>query len=275
MTPRIQRPRRRQMLSLTVQASEQISPHFMSITLGGDDIQHLDQSGFDQSGRLFFAAPDDDDVFLPSSERWILQLTLQSTAKRRPRVRTYSIRRFRPQALAFDIEISLHESNGSHKPAAPGTRWALAAQPGAKVAFLDEGYSYAPTAGAAWQLLVGDESALPAIASILERSAQTPEALPAEVFLEVPAPEDVRDEITAPPGTTIHWLPRPDPSTKPGALALEAVKQAQLPDGRFYTWTAGESSLATGVRRHLVGDRHIPKSDICFRGYFSHGRASL
>ncbi|MEU8868859.1 siderophore-interacting protein [Streptomyces umbrinus] len=86
------------MLSLTVQASEQISPHFMSITLGGDDVQHLKQSGFDQSGRLFFADPDDDDVFLPSSERWILQLTLQSSAKRRPRARTYSIRRFRPQA---------------------------------------------------------------------------------------------------------------------------------------------------------------------------------
>ncbi|MGP4009128.1 siderophore-interacting protein [Streptomyces sp. 4N124] len=275
MTPRIQRPRRRRMLSLTVQGSEQISPHFMSITLGGDDVQHLEQSGFDQSGRLFFADPDDDDVFLPSSERWILQLTLQSSGKRRPRVRTYSIRRFRPKASAFDIEISLHESNGSHKPAAPGTRWALAAEPGAKVAFLDEGYSYAPTAGAAWQLLVGDESALPAILAVLERSAESSQALPAEVFLEVPAPEDIRSEITAPPGTAIHWLPRSDPSAKPGALALEAVKQAQLPDGLFYAWVAGESSLATGVRRHLVGDRHIPKSDISFRGYFSHGRASL
>ncbi|WP_210571469.1 siderophore-interacting protein [Streptomyces sp. GESEQ-4] len=263
------------MLSLTVQGSEQISPHFMSITLGGDDIQHLDRSGFDQSGRLFFADPDDDNVFLPSSERWILQLTLQGSAKQRPRVRTYSIRRFRRDALAFDIEIALHESNASHKPAAPGSRWALAAEPGAKVAFLDQGYSYAPTTGATWQLLVGDESALPAILAILERSTETSEALPAEVFLEVPAPEDIRSEITAPPGTAIHWLPRSDPSAKPGALALEAVKQDQLPDGRFYAWTAGESSLATGVRRHLVGTRHIPKSDICFRGYFTHGRASL
>lgn len=84
MAPRIQRPRSRRMLSLNVQASEQISPHFMSITLGGDDVQHLEQSGYDQSGRLSFADPDDDDVFLPSSERWILQLTLQGS-KRPPR----------------------------------------------------------------------------------------------------------------------------------------------------------------------------------------------
>ncbi|MFD9941282.1 siderophore-interacting protein [Nonomuraea sp. NPDC059023] len=78
-----------------------------------------------------------------------------------------------------------------------------------------------------------------------------------------------------PAGTTIHWLPRNDPAAKPGALVLQAVRQAQLPDGRFYTWTAGESSLATGVRRHLVGERGVPRSDITFRGYFRNGHASL
>ncbi|MCX5008726.1 siderophore-interacting protein [Streptomyces sp. NBC_00638] len=270
MAPRIQRLRSRRMLSLNVQASEQISPHFMSVTLGGDDVRHLERSGYDQSGRLFFADPDDDDVFLPSSERWILQLTLQGS-KRRPRVRTYTIRRFRPESLAFDIEISLRESDGSQRPAAPGTRWARAIEPGTKVAFLDEGYSYAPAPGAAWQLLVGDESALPAVLAILEGSA----ALPAEVFLEVPAREDIREDVAVPPGTTIQWLPRRDSCAKPGVLALQAVRQAQLPDGRCYAWTAGESSLATGIRRHLVDERQIPKSDISFRGYFSHGRASL
>ncbi|MCR3725254.1 NADPH-dependent ferric siderophore reductase [Streptomyces umbrinus] len=272
MASRIQRPRQRRMLSLTVQGSEQPSPHFMTVTLGGEDIQHLEQSGFDQAGRLFFADPDDDaaKVFLPSSERWILQLTLQG-GKQRPRVRTYSIRRFQPEASAFDIEISLHEVDTA-SAAAPGTRWALAAEPGTEVAFLDEGHSYAPDPGAAWQLLVGDESALPAILAILEQSAAN---LPAEVFLEVPSPEDIRSDIQAPPGSIVHWLPRTDADTKPGALALDAVKQARLPEGRFYTFTAGESSLATGIRRHLVGERGVVKSDISFRGYYSHGRASL
>ncbi|MEU9137469.1 siderophore-interacting protein [Streptomyces sp. NPDC048404] len=268
--PRIQRPHSRRMLSLNVRAGERISPHFMSITLGGDDVRHLEQCGYDQSGRLFFADPDDDDVFLPNSERWILQLTLRGS-KRRPRVRTYTIRRFRPESLAFDIEISLHETDNPQRPGAPGNRWARATEPGTEVAFLDEGYSYAPAPGSAWQLLVGDESALPAILAILE----SPAALPAEVFLEVPAREDIRDDATVPPGTTIHWLPRGGPGAKPGVLALEAVRRAQLPDGPFYAWTAGESSLATGVRRHLVGERRIPKSELTFRGYFSHGRAGL
>lgn len=271
MASRIQRPRKRRMLSLTVQGSEQPSPHFMTVTLGGEDVQYLERSGFDQAGRLFFADPDDAaEVFLPSSERWILQLTLQG-GKQRPRVRTYSIRRFRPKASAFDIEVSLHAVD-SPGAAAPGTRWARAAEPGTRVAFLDEGHSYAPVPGAAWQLLVGDESALPAILAILEQSAAS---LPAEVFLEVPSPDDIRSDIEAPPGSTVHWLPRTDADAKPGALALDAVRQARLPEGRFCTFTAGESSLATGVRRHLVGERGVAKSDIAFRGYFSHGRASL
>lgn len=272
MTPRIQRPSKRRMLSLTVQASEQTSPHFMTVTLGGDDVRHLQQTGFDQAGRLFFADPaDDGDVFLPSSERWILQLTLQG-GKRRPRVRTYTMRRFRPEESAFDIEVSLHEIGASGQASAPGTRWALAAVPGTKVSFLDEGHSYAPSASATWQLLAGDESALPAILAILETS---PADLPATVFLEVPSPEDIRTDITMPPGSSINWLPRIDPGSKPGALALDAVKQARLSHGPFYAWTAGESSMATGIRRHLVSERHVPKSDISFRGYFSHGRAGL
>ncbi|WP_053849866.1 siderophore-interacting protein [Streptomyces sp. NRRL B-24085] len=272
MASRIQRPRKRRMLSLTVQGSEQPSPHFMTVTLGGPDVQHLQRSGFDQAGRLFFADPDDNaaEVFLPSSERWILQLTLQG-GKQRPRVRTYSIRRFRPEASAFDIEISLHAVDNPGT-AAPGTRWARTVESGTRVAFLDEGHSYAPSSSAAWQLLVGDESALPAILAILE---QSPANLPAEVFLEVPSPEDIRSDVKAPPGSIVHWLPRTAAGAKPGALALDAVKRARLPEGRFYTFTAGESSLATGIRRHLVGERGVAKSDIAFRGYFSHGRASL
>ncbi|WP_329378084.1 siderophore-interacting protein [Streptomyces sp. NBC_01716] len=208
---------------------------------------------------------------LPTGGRWMLQRTLRS-GRRRPRVRSYSIRWFRPEASAFDLEISLHEQDG---PPAPGTAWALTARPGETVAFFDEGYGYQPSTGARWQLLAGDESALPAILAILERSAGT---LPAEVFLEVPAVEDIRHDVVAPPGTTVNWLPRDgDTKTpaKPGSLALEAVRSARLPEGPFYAWTAGEASLATGVRRHLVGERGVPRSDISFRGYWRYGRAAL
>ncbi|MCP2170136.1 SIP domain-containing protein [Goodfellowiella coeruleoviolacea] len=43
---------------------------------------------------------------------------------------------------------------------------------------------------------------------------------------------------------------------------------------RMITWVAGEAKLATGLRRHLVNDRGVPKSDIAFFGYWRHGRSS-
>lgn len=268
MASRYRRPGHRRMLNLTVRGRERISPHFVSVTLGGDDFQHLDRSGYDQAGRLFFPRPGQDGFVIPSSDKWMRQYALLSAAKR-PRVRMYSIRRFRPEMSEIDIEVVIHEESPG-TPAAAGSAWALAAEPGDQVGFLDEGYCYVPTPDATWQLLVGDESALPAVLAILERSA---DALPAEVFLEVPADEDVRHEVTA--NARIHWLPRNDPATKPGTLALQAVKDAHLRPGPFYTWTAGESALPTGLRRHLVNDRDIPRSDIAFLGYWKHGRASL
>jgi NADPH-dependent ferric siderophore reductase len=256
------------MLTLTVQGRERVSPHFVSITVGGDDVQHLERPGYDQAGRLFFADPGGRaEVVLPSGPRWMLQYALRS-ARQRPRTRSYTIRRFRPDQPAFDIEIGVHQ-DASGGPTAPGVAWALTAEPGDEVAFLDEGCSYAPTPAATWQLLVGDESALPAILAILERSG---DALPGEVFLEVPEDDDIRRDVPAPATTRIHWLPRNDPSTRPGTLALRAVQDAQLRPGPFYTWTAGEASLSTGIRRHLVTERAVPKSDITFRGYWKYGK---
>ena len=182
MASRYRRPRHRRMLNLTVRGRERISPHFVSVTLGGDDFQHLDRSGYDQAGRLFFPRPGQDtDSSIPSSDKWMRQYALLPAAKR-PRVRMYSIRRFRPEMSEIDIEVVIHEESPG-TPAAAGSAWALAAEPGDRVGFLDEGYCYVPTPDATWQLLVGDESALPAVLAILERSA---DALPAEVFLERP-----------------------------------------------------------------------------------------
>ncbi|MGW5885377.1 SIP domain-containing protein [Streptomyces koyangensis] len=85
-----------------------------------------------------------------------------------------------------------------------------------------------------------------------------------------------RDRVSAPPGAPVRPLPREDPAARPGALALEAVRAARFPGGRCcYAWVAGEAGLATGVRRHLVGERGVARADVTFRGYFRHGRAAL
>jgi len=82
--------------------------------------------------------------------------------------------------------------------------WAARARPGDEIALLGPGGGYAPNIAADWHLLVGDASALPAIAVALQR---IPAERAAHVFIEV----DSADEQQPPPidaDTHIHWVCR-------------------------------------------------------------------
>jgi NADPH-dependent ferric siderophore reductase len=179
----------------------------------------------------------------------------------RPHVRNYTVRAFRPESNEIDIEFVAHGDDS------PASYWAGHAQPGDEVGLLSEGKQYLPPEDAAWQLLVADESGVPAILSIIE---QAPAELRAEVYLEVPSTADIRP-VSHGSGITVRWLPR----DIPGRLALETVSAVTLPDGDSYSFIIGESGLATGLRRHLVSERGFAKPGVTFVGYWKHGRASL
>ncbi|WP_410627483.1 siderophore-interacting protein [Amycolatopsis sp. cmx-8-4] len=262
MIPKVRRAKTRKMITLEVLANTAPSPAFRTLTLGGPELAEFEPAGDDQAVRLFFPRAGQDRLRMPTRdhEGWMAEVLLMPKS-RRPWVRNYTIRRSRPGEI--DIEFALHDGD------APAAEWARRARPGDPAGVFDLGVSYLPPAGVAWQLLAGDESALPAVLAILEGAPADPVA---EVFLEVPAYSDIR-EVEAPPGARVHWLPRLRPG-RPGTLALQAVRNADLPAGRAYAWVAGEAALATGVRRHLVRDRGWPKSGIAFLGYWRHGRAS-
>lgn len=157
--------------------------------------------------------------------------------------------------------------------------------------------------GAARQLLlVGDETAVPAISSILEC---LPKAARGTAFLEVPETGDVLD-LDAPIGVEVVWLPRdgaalgeqlhaavvahlgapatvaevsddevdpdlwetPTYSSSGEPLAEESSDHAGL-----YAWIAGESKVVTGIRRHLVGGLGIDRRQVAFMGYWRCGVA--
>ncbi|SEF25237.1 NADPH-dependent ferric siderophore reductase, contains FAD-binding and SIP domains [Amycolatopsis pretoriensis] len=263
MIPKVRRPASRRMITLQVLSNTAPSPAFRTVTLGGAALEDLDVVGDDQAVRLFFPREGQEALRMPTRnhEGWMAEV-LMMPKSRRPWVRNYTIRRARPGEI--DIEFALHDGD------APAASWARRARPGDPAGVFDLGGSYLPPSGVAWQLLAGDESALPAILAILEGAASD---LVAEVFLEVPSTADVR-AVEAPAGVRVHWLPRDEPGRRPGTLALKAIEAAELPEGRAYTWVAGESALATGVRRHLVRERGRPKADIAFLGYWRHGRAA-
>ncbi|TSI14660.1 siderophore-interacting protein [Brevibacterium aurantiacum] len=259
-------PSYRTMIRATVTRVTRLTPSFVSITLHSEAMGEFDYLGFDQAVRLFLPRAGQNELRLPAAtgNRWIAKFFLTPTSIR-PHVRNYTIRAHRPEAKEVDIEFVTHGDDG------PASAWAGRARPGDGVGLFPEGIQYLPNDEVTTHLLVAEESAVPAILSILDHAA---DSFRAEVFCEVPTSEDVRD-IPFRDGVRMHWLPRNGSGEIPGRRALDTVRQSELPNGEIYCFLAGESGLPTGLRRHLVAERGIAKSSITFVGYWKYGKAAV
>jgi NADPH-dependent ferric siderophore reductase len=121
-------------------------------------------------------------------------------------------------------------------------------------------------------LLAGDETAVPAICGILERLDGSATG---QVFLEVPSLEDAQP-VRVPDGVTVTWLARH--GQPHGERLSEAVRHwaAGHPPlhGAFglYAWLAGEAGTVKGLRRFLVREAGLDRSQVAFMGYWRAGR---
>lgn len=90
-------------------------------------------------------------------------------------------------------------------------------------------------------------------------------------ILEIPAAAD-RQDLVAPLGVAVEWLPRNGSTARPGVAALAEAKALSLPDpARVYARSVGEAALPTGLRRHWAG-AVVPKNQILFCGYWRASR---
>lgn len=250
--------------------TERLTRNMQRVTLGGDRLDRFTPIGFDQWFRLFLPRDGQDVLGLPTSASvlWYAQY-LAMPRDRRPWVRNYTVREWRPggsgRGPELDIDFVVHgDSTG------PASGFAVDARPGTRVGLLDQGLGYEPGRTEDWQLLVAEESGLPAIAGIVR--SMPPDAR-AEVLIEVPCDDD-RQELGEPNGVNVQWLARDDPHAKPGELALAAVERMPWPAGSVYAYAVGEQALPTGLRRFLVNERGVPKNAITFQGYWRQGRAA-
>lgn len=218
---------------------QDLSPSFRRVTLGGEGI---DRFGIDgppldlriklvippQGAETRFDLPAFMDAQYEQGTAWYQAWRLMDPAVRGA-MRTYTVRAWRPDVREMDVDMVLHvEADGSAGPAAT---WAMRAEPGDRVHVIAPdrdapgeyaGIEFAP-AGAEELLLVGDETAVPAIASILE---SLPPTARGRALLEVPRSEDELP-LDAPEGMEIHWLGR---DGRPhGEQLSEAVRETVLP----------------------------------------------
>lgn len=160
---------------------------------------------------------------------------------RRPAVRYYTLRRIDAEAGELDIDFVLHADGG------PGTSFAMEARPGDLCGMSGPcGLGIRP---ASWHLLAGDETALPAVARILE---ELPADARGTALIEV---EDEADELPlqAPSGVAVRWLHRRGAGTA-GPL-VEAVRALTLPSdpADLFAWVACEFEELARLRDHLRG----------------------
>ncbi|MEO6886052.1 MAG: siderophore-interacting protein [Jatrophihabitantaceae bacterium] len=171
--------------------------------------------------------------------------------------RRYTIRQARPELGELDLDVQLHGDG-------PGAAWGLAAAPGDAISFQGPRGKLQLTA-AQWHLLIGDESALPAIASICE-------ALPAgERAIAAIEVQDAADEQPFPHTAQVNWVHRGDIEPGTPEHLVSAVAAHGLPDGQGHAYLLGETRTMVAVRA-LLESRGLAHDSIFLKGYWNIGR---
>ena len=284
-----------------------LSHNFVRFTFTGPHLDRFADNGHDQRIKLLFPATGPRNGFaalLGSPDDWYT--AWRSLAdEERPAMRTYTIRAVRPSANEIDVDIVLHGLIGV------ASAWASTAPVGSPLVICGPnadydgshgGVDFHPPARAARILLAGDETALPAIANILER-------LPADArgcaLVEVPDEGDAA-ALPSHPGFEVIVAARASGGSQGDALiplvqehagrllapratvgaALAELDDVDIEDGILwevpndegdvetpvYAWLAGEAGVIKTLRRHLVSERGIDRKAVAFMGYWRLGK---
>ena len=258
-------------LELTVLSVLRLSPGFLRLTLGGPQLREMDGGGElgprDLRVKLLVPRPGGSvrpvvDVAPGWYPRWLAE-----DPQQRGEMRTYTVRaaRFDGPLPEIDVDVVLHQPSG------PASDWAAGAAVGDGVVVLgpacgrldDHGgidwATPAPEEGEV--LLVGDETAVPAIGSILET---LPAGYRGRALLEVARCADFLD-VRTPADVEVTWLPRC--GWPRGDVLLPMLDHVGTP---AYAWLAGEASVVRRLRRRLVRGG-VGRDRIELSGYWREG----
>jgi NADPH-dependent ferric siderophore reductase len=295
-----------------VRSVDRLSPSFVRFELGSRALTELgndDGPYLDQRIKLVFPHGDGPvPSFEGADDSW-WDTWVQRPEQERGHMRTYTIRDVvgSGEDTRLVVDIVLHDDRDGGEPG-PGSTWAAQAKVGDRLVTMAprRGYPYggiefAP--GAAGRvLLVGDETAMPAIAGILR---DLPAGAVGTALVEVPLSADVQ-QLASPAGVEVVWLPRdgaalgslvhaaaverlgaapvaaavsdeevdPDLWETPGYSSSGEDVAAELTrTDDLYVWIAGESKVVTGLRRVLVRDLGLDRRQVAFMGYWRRGVA--
>jgi len=217
---------------LSVARVDRLAPKMVRVVLRGEDLPGFTSLGFDDHVKLFF----------PEQA-----------------MRDFTPRRYDADAGELWIDFYLHD-------AGPAAGWASQVAVGQELAVGGpRGSSVIALEGIDTHVLVGDETALPAIGRRLE---ELPPLVRALVILDTEE-EAHGYPLASPAQLEIVMVPPGDPASR--ADRIIEVLRNHYPAGACFTWVAAESHVARAIRRYLMSERGIDKRWIKAAGYWRRG----
>jgi NADPH-dependent ferric siderophore reductase len=301
-----------------VHTVSRISPGFVRIELASPAFVDLGEDGFDTRFKVVLPGPTGTLPTIPSAPEDYYAALMSAPDDVRSPMRTYTIRDIVREGsdVRLVVDFVVHEDTGHG--IGPACHWALGAQPGdvIQVVAPHRRSSYGGTefdpAGRRHLLLIGDETAVPALSRIL---ADLGPGHTGEVFVEVPTQGDIRD-LPPPDAFETHWFTRNDAACG-RRLVQEVRRHLGLPPSQefealpelpsdldidvwetprysaagedleeqlrtrslvhdledTYAWIAGESWMVQALRRSLVTELGLERAQVAFMGYWREGVA--
>lgn len=223
--------------TLTVRDKITLTPNMIRFVLASDELGDFESLAPDDHIKLFF-----------------------DTGSDQPEARDYTPRAFDREARTLTLDFAVHE-------AGPATQWAIDAQVGDPLAIAGPRGSAVVTPEFDWWLLIGDETALPAMGRwVEEMPAGT--AVTTLGLVTDPAEEQ---QFTTRANHSARWLHRANPADP--APVLQAAAALDLPAGRGFVWIAAEAGVARALREHFQHQRQHPKEWLKAAGYWLKGQA--
>jgi NADPH-dependent ferric siderophore reductase len=232
--------------ALTVKQVEKIAAHMISITLTGD-LDGFTSLGFDDHVKLFF--PDG---------------TINAEGVANMHGRDFTPRRHDPAVNTLEIDFAIHD-------AGPATRWAEQARQGQTLTLGGPRGSFIIPTTYDWHLLIGDETALPAIS---RRLSELPAGTRAVVVAEVDGPADAMTFKTQ-ANATVTWAHRNGATPGASDVLAKTLATLQMPPGDYYAWVACESLIAKALRRQLIAEHGANPKWLRAAGYWRRGAVGV
>ena len=222
-----------------------VTPKMRRVTLHGPDLTGFISLGTDDHVKLIFATTPEEQAalenFVPGSP----------SDGPKPVMRDYTPRRYDPASGELDIDFVLHGEG-------PAATWAEQAEPGQFLHIAGpRGSMIVPDIFDSY-LLIGDETALPAIARRLEGLPANRSAL---VLVEV-ADQGEQQVFDSQAQVDVIWIVRGEQNL------LDVTRRLEMPEGKLYAWVATESGLSRKLRRVLLDEFGLEEEFVKAAGYW-------